>query len=1305
MQILKKILLTIFSFSFLLCFSQEDGVWLHPNKGQWDSEIFYKVDLVNGSMHVEQNAFSYVFHNALKHNHAEKEHIDEVAEEIQCHVIRSTFVGASWDGDKVEQKQSSFYRNYFLGNDHSKWKSNVYSSQEVRLQEFYPGIDLQLLGSDQLKYSFVVKSGIDVNQIKFDIDGADSISIDSQGQLHIYHRFGEIIETPPIAWTESNIGKKKVNCDFKLEGTIVSFNFPEGYDETSVLIIDPNLTFSSFTGATADNWGMTATPDLSGNLYAGGIIFDGSGSYPTTTGAFDVTFNGGNNYTYVNGSLTYSMSGFDIGISKFNAGGTAYLYSTYLGGSGNEAPHSLVTDPNGNLYVFGVTGSSNFPISSGAFDTSFNGGPFVSENELGYYGADIFVTRFNAAGSALVGSTFVGGTGTDGINIGNLNYNYGDPFRGEIIVENGFIYVSSTTQSTNFPTVASAQNTLSGVQDAVIFKMNDLLTAMSWSTYFGGSGLESGNSIQRASNGNIYVAGGTNSTTLSFPAGNDLTFNGGISDGYLLKLDGTSSAFLAGTYMGMSEYDQAYFVQLDQADEVYVFGQSESAWPITGGLYGTANSGQFIRKYSNDLTSVLWTTMVGAGSGHPEISPTAFLVSDCYDIYFSGWGGTINSSYSNQAQFSTTNGFQTTPDAYQSTTNGSNFYLAVLGQDASTLKYATFMGGSSSSYNHVDGGTSRFDKSGRVYHAVCGACGGDNFGFTTTPGVIGPQNLSSNCNLAAFKFELSTIEAIISNPEPYICLPSPVVFNNNSSNGNAFSWDFGDGNGSSSVNPSHVYGGPGSYNVTLVVSDTNGCFSADSVHFVVEIGDFEGGVVIPPSPICPNDTYQFEAYGGSQYQWSPAEYLNSSTVYNPIATIEETTEFTVIVSDSCGADTIQVTLFMFDAQLDMSNDTSICIGNSVQLFSSGGVDYVWSPPTFLDDPNIANPLSTPTITTSYYLEITTNDNCVLNDSMTISVFYDPPVPILEDTMFICKGATAHVIADGAETYTWSPDYNIDVLTGPIVNVNPEDNFTYYCDFHNACGTVIDSVVIAVIRPNIQAGNDTIICPHETAVLWASGGVSYEWFPTLYVNPSTGATVTALPIQPTNYYVIAEDENGCVDTAYVFVDIYPNPFVQTSPDVYAFMGDEIQLNATSTTSGPFVWSPSEFLSCVVCPNPIATPNQNMTYYVSYVDENGCSASDSVFINFDGILYVPNTFTPDGSKFNEVFKAVGGNIIEFKLQIYNRWGELIYTINDLDESWDGTYGGMTCQDGTYTWKIEYTDINANEVRLIGHVNLLR
>ena len=209
--------------------------------------------------------------------------------------------------------------------------------------------------------------------------------------------------------------------------------------------------------------------------------------------------------------------------------------------------------------------------------------------------------------------------------------------------------------------------------------------------------------------------------------------------------------------------------------------------------------------------------------------------------------------------------------------------------------------------------------------------------------------------MAAFKFELSTTEALVSTPDPIVCLPDPVIFNNNSANGNAFFWDFGDNTYSNDVNPTHLYPGPGTYTVTLIVTDTNNCFSADSVEFIIIIGDFNGGVVTPPGPICPGDSYQLEAYGGVDYVWTPAANLDDPNIATPIATLTETTDFMVIISDSCGIDTAYVTVPVYIGTTTISNDTSICIGSDVPLFASGGVSYEWSPPTFLDDPFSATP--------------------------------------------------------------------------------------------------------------------------------------------------------------------------------------------------------------------------------------------------------------------------------------------------------------------------------------------------------------
>ena len=173
----------------------------------------------------------------------------------------------------------------------------------------------------------------------------------------------------------------------------------------------------------------------------------------------------------------------------------------------------IVTGQNGELYVYGVTCSTNFPTTASAYDATFNGGPSVTENSLTFVGSDIYISRFSTNGTNLLASTYLGGSGMDGLNINTLHYNYGDQFRGEIILDgSGNVYISSTTASMNFPTTGGAYaNVLNGNQDAVVCKLNNNLSSLLWSTYFGGIGDESGNSIEISPNGNIYSAGGSTS--------------------------------------------------------------------------------------------------------------------------------------------------------------------------------------------------------------------------------------------------------------------------------------------------------------------------------------------------------------------------------------------------------------------------------------------------------------------------------------------------------------------------------------------------------------------------------------------------------------------------------------------------------------------------------------------------------------------------------------------------------------------------------------------------------------------------
>lgn len=1269
-------------------------IWLHPNAGQWDNRIEYMVELDLGEMLIEKDRFTYNLTDAKIHDHKKEGGHDH--DSIAWHVIQANFLGSDWQGDVLEQNPSNFYRNYILGNDPSKWKSRLHSFSTVTMQDYYPGIDLMLNGAKgQLKYSLRVDPGADASSIKLFYAGQFGLSIDDRGRLHVENRFGDIIEGTPEAWSEES--GANVDVAFELHGDTVFFVFPNGYDPNETLIIDPSLTFSTFTGATADNWGMTATPDDQGSLFAGGIVF-GLG-YPITVGAFQT------------GNASASGSGLvDVGITKFTPDGTSLLFSTYLGGVGSETPNSIVANDADELFIFGLTSSSNFPMAGSPFDPVYSGGPAISvaaSNGINFSsGSDLYVARLSADGTTLIASTYMGGSDTDGMNVSSLQYNYGDQFRGEIILDPlGNILVSSTTKSSDFPTQFGSQGSLSGSQDAVMFKMPPTLNSLMWSSYFGGGGVETGNSIQIAANGDVYVAGGTTSTSMPFVSGFDLSY-GGVADGYVARFNGANGGLLSGTYIGSGEYDQAYFVELDLDDKVYILGQTESDLGMSGGLYGNPNSGQFIHKYNHNLTSQEWKTMVGASSGHVELSPTAFLVSNCYDIYFSGWGGTLNANNGN-APFSTTNGFPVTSDAFQPTTNGSNFYIGVLGANATYLKYGTFFGGvTAASPEHVDGGTCRFDKTGRIYHAVCGGCGGNSNGFTTTAGAWSQVNGSANCNLAAFKFELNTIDALISTPNSVVCIPNPVDFTNNSANGNTFFWDFGDNNTSTQVNPSHVYQSAGTYTVTLVVSDSNQCYSPDTTEFVVNIGDFGGGITPLPGPVCPGVPVQLEAYGGAFYQWSPAQYLDDPTSATPVATITQDQDFVVIITDSCGIDTAYITLEIFDPTSSISNDTTVCVGNKVELEATGGVSYSWSPGTYLDDPNSGSPICVPLNNIQYTVEIITPEGCVLTENVSINVVFTPPMPVIPDEVLLCKGESVQISVSGADDYSWSPNMNISATDTNVVTITPPQSMYYYCLFSNACDNILDSVYIDVTEASIVAGIDTIVCPGETATLWAQGGVSYIWSPGESLsNPYTSLTY-ATPDAPTTYTVTGTDVNGCVETATVFVDLYPTPFIQTNPNVYAFVGDQVQLWATSTTTGPFSWYPTEFLSCVNCPNPIANPDQNFTYFVEYTDQNGCYAMDSVAIYYDPIVYVPNTFTPgDEDAHNPVFQAYGGNVKSFEMVIFDRWGELIYTIEEIDGSWDGTYNGVDCQDGTYVWKATFTDLNDEEHTLTGHVNLLR
>lgn len=694
------------------------------------------------------------------------------------HAYRVTFVDADKNAKAVAGEKRKEYYNYILGNDPQQWKAKVPLYGEITYQQIYPGIDIQYYFSREgnLKYDLIISPRADVQKVAMRYEGADNLRL-SNGSLVIETSVQDVLEVAPYAYQERDGQKINVRCEYHLKGNVLTFDLGH-YDHSKPLVIDPRLVFSTFTGSSSDNFGFTATPGADGSLYAAGIVYVATGMYPVTLGAYQLANHGGN---------------IDIGISRFAPDGTSLKYSTYLGGSEDEIPYSLYENMEGSLVVMGSTGSANFPVSANAYLKNFVGGRvtsfFSGSGTLSFpAGSDLFVTILDSTGGTLKGSTYFGGSDIEGFNAA-LEYNYGDIFRGEVIADSsGNIFAVSSTYSGNLPVTGNAFiQTPGGKQDGFACSFNNDLSTLRWSTYVGGSENDNALSIKRGTSNEVYICGGIQSWNLPF---NQDAYNSeglGGTDGYILKLKEDDGAFMNGTYNGTVQRDVDYLLEVDRAGKVYVMGQTRGLYPVdTVGVYQNPGSAQFIQKFTSDLKTSLKATVFGDSTHNKcNISPTAFMVDNCGNIYVSGWGGgSINTlSYKQGNVFN----LPLTNNAIQSSTDGADFYFFVLDATWKKLNYASYFGGSNE--DHVDGGTSRFAKDGTIYQAVCAGCGGRN-NFPTSQGAYSRVNGSFNCNLAALKidFEAYRVNAELIADIDSSCIPYTAHFTNRSYNGDIYIW-------------------------------------------------------------------------------------------------------------------------------------------------------------------------------------------------------------------------------------------------------------------------------------------------------------------------------------------------------------------------------------------------------------------------------------------------------------------------------------------------------------------------------------
>ncbi|MCL6524207.1 MAG: PKD domain-containing protein [Thermoflavifilum sp.] len=907
------------------------------NQGQWDADILYRANLPgNGQLFLRSNSIAVTIFNPedienISHqyhpdgNATAQEEGNTGAMRTQGKALSSQnqdlrwvvhgqmyeihFAEANPQPQIVADHPSTTYYNYFIGNDPARWATHVQAFEAVTYQQLYPHIDLRVFSSaSQLTYDLIVYPGGNPNQVVMHYQGADKIEV-KKGKLIISTHYGQIEEQMPYAYQYVGNEKRTVNCKFRVKGNQVQFHFPnpEQWDRRYPLIIDPTIVFSSFTGSRADNWGYTATYDAQGNMYVGGIVFgQGYPTLPTNPGPFQSSFAGGSSYEG-------NAYGFDMGISKFSPNGRTLLYATYVGGSGNEQPHSLVVNSQGNLIIAGRTNSYNYPV-------------YPQGNKVGPTGGwDIVVTELNATGTALIGSMVIGGRNDDGVNITSnrasgtvgLLRNYGDDGRSEVIVDNaGYVYVASSTQSADFPTTAGVFQPNKGdpansvtrrgrgspitynQQDGVVIKLKPDLSGIVWSSFLGGNGDDAAFVLKLDASGNLYVAGATNSTNLERLATNPSgviqnSFQGGDADGFIAEITNDGSKLLRLTYLGTRGADEIYGIALDRNGFIYVCGTTTGNWPVINAQYFNQGAKQFIAKLQPDLSAYVYSTTFGSvNATMPNISPVAFLVDRCENVYVSGWGGgvCVNNLY---YEIAGTYGMPITPDAIKKTTDGRDFYFFVLERNATNILYGSFFGQDGGCTDHVDGGTSRFDPNGIIYQAICANCGGGAI-FPTTPGVWSPSNPTlrpgnpyqgAMCNEVALKiaFNLSGVHVGLKSVggDTSGCVPFTVQIEDTAGLAKRYVWDFEDGSGevvTTQGSQQHTYTRVGRYRVMVVGIDSSSCNVADTGYMWVKVGDNPAriGFLIEKVGPCTSWQYRFintsVAMGGGAFTDSSFEW-------------------------------------------------------------------------------------------------------------------------------------------------------------------------------------------------------------------------------------------------------------------------------------------------------------------------------------------------------------------------------------------------------------------------------------------------
>lgn len=591
--------------------------------------------------------------------------------------LKLSFVSANPNPTLEPFDRLDTHVSYFIGNDSGKWRTDVPVWSGVRYKDLYPGIDLEITGDDgQLAQRIVAREGANLAAVQLRVDGGNALRLD-EAHLRITTAVGEF--SMPLFRVMGAAKNKPPHATLVGTNVIAPFSRLTIRQQPFRISSSSALLYATFLGGSAGDWSAGVTVDENGAAYvAGGTS---STDFPTTPGPFDATYNGGSH---------------DVFVAKMDPMGSALTYATFLGGSGDDFGYDIAGEAHGAAYVTGVTTSSDFPTTTGAFDTTYNGNN------------DTFVVKLNAEGSVLTYATFLGGVDDEhGMSIA--------------VGRDGVAYVTGETASSDFPTTTGAFDTVfsgNAETDTFVVKVNAMGSALTFATYLGGSSRDWGAGIAVGGDGAAYVTGGTSSADFPTTTGAfDTVLNG--DEAFVVKLTPTGSALSYSTFLGGTSGDWSAGIAVDGEGAAYVTGTTLcSDFPVTPGAFdtnpvGNGNEDAFVAKLNAMGSALTYATFLG---GNDLDNGGGIAVDGNGNAYVVG--GTSSSD------------FPTTPGAFDTTYNGNYDAFAVkLNAQGSALGYATFLGGS----GYDSGGGIPVDRDGAAY--VTGATI-DSPDFPATPGAF-----------------------------------------------------------------------------------------------------------------------------------------------------------------------------------------------------------------------------------------------------------------------------------------------------------------------------------------------------------------------------------------------------------------------------------------------------------------------------------------------------------------------------------------------------------------------------------------